>query len=160
MCVCVIDQSVAGTFPHFVLPGGRGSLVATHTAKIAGNRAIRRQARFVDGSTNKSVQRTCSREISLSDQLRLGLLGNIGDDTFLLTRTERTSSRSLPCLHFHVTGETVVDLRFVEQSAVQRGTGVWCLLRNLVCSASSQPPTPSRWWAEIGPVAWFRLLPK
>ena len=56
--MCVIDQAVAGTFPPFVLPGGQGSLVATHTEKLVGNRTIRRLARFVHGSTNKKVQRT------------------------------------------------------------------------------------------------------
>ena len=120
----MIGQAVAGTFPQFVLPGGQGSLVATHTEKLVDNSAIRKQKRFVDGAANKKVQRTCSHEISLSDQMRPGLLGKIGDDTFLHARTELMPSRSFPCLHFHITRETVDDLRLVEQSAVQSGTGV------------------------------------
>ena len=63
--VCVIDQAVAGTFPQFVLPGGQGPLVATYTEKLIGKRTIRKQVKFVDGSTNKKVQCTRSREIFL-----------------------------------------------------------------------------------------------
>ena len=87
---------------------------------------------LVDGSTNKKVQRTCSHEISFFDQLRPGLLGKVGDDTFLHTCTERMPSRSFPCLQFHNPGETFHDLRLVEQSTVQSSTGdkrlreKWC----------------------------------
>ena len=75
----------------------------------------------------KKVQCTPSHEISLSDKLRPGLIGKIGNDTFLHTCTERVPSRSFPCLHVHIIGETVDDLRFVEQSAVKSGIGVWRL---------------------------------
>ena len=81
--ICVIDQAVDGQFPQFVLPGGQAPLVATHTEKMIGNRTIRRHVRFVDGSTNKKVKCARSHEISFSDKLRLGLLGKVGDDTFL-----------------------------------------------------------------------------
>ena len=64
-----------------------------------------------------------SHEISLSDKLRPGFLGKLGNDPFLLL----APSRSFPCLHVHITGATVDDLRFVEQTAVKSGTGVWRL---------------------------------
>ena len=125
--MCVVDQSVPRTFPQFMLRGGQGSLVATNTEKLVGKRSIHKQATFVDGSTNKKIQRTCSHEISLFDQLRPGLLGKIGDDAFLHARTERMPSRSFPRLHFYILGETVDDLRLVEQSSILSSTGFWRL---------------------------------
>ena len=76
--------------------------------------------------TRKSSARA-SHEISLFDQLRPGLLRKIGNDAFLHARTERMPSRSFPCFHFHILGETVDDLRLVEQRAIQSSTGVWRL---------------------------------
>ena len=96
--MCVIDQAVARTFPQFVLPGGHGPLVATHTEKMIGNRTIRKKVRFVDGSTNKKVH--CTRFLSLSDKLRPGLLGKVGNDAFLHTCTEQAPSRSLSMFAF------------------------------------------------------------
>ena len=86
---------------------------------------------FMAPQTRKSSARAAIT--FLSDGLRPGLLGKIGDDAFLHTCTEQMPSRSVPCLHFHTTGETVDDLRFVEQSAVKSCTGVrrvpetWCV---------------------------------
>ena len=65
--VRVVDQAVPKTFPQFVLPGGQGLLVATFTEGFVWNRSIHKQARFVRGSTNKKVQRTCSHVISFFD---------------------------------------------------------------------------------------------
>ena len=102
--------------------------------------------RFVDGSTNQKIQRTCSREISLFDQLRPGFLGKIGDDAFLHAR-----------LHFHVLRETVHDLRLVKQGAIQGGAGVWRLPEPWCARRPARFLTEQK-VAESGPVAWFQRL--
>ena len=67
------------------------------------------------------------RSFSLSDQLRPGCLGKIGQDAFLHACAERVSSHCLPCLHVHTSVETVGNLRLGEQNAVGGSTGVWRL---------------------------------
>ena len=59
-----------------------GGLVATNTEKLVGNRSIRRQMMFVDGSKRKSSARAAMNFPSW-DQLRPGFLGKVCDDTFL-----------------------------------------------------------------------------
>ena len=106
--------------------------------------------------TRKSSARAAMK--FLFDQLRPGLLGKIGDDTFLHARTERMPSRSFPCWHFHIPGETVDDLRLVEQSAIQSSTGVWRLPETW-CTQLFQPASNTEQMvAENGPVAWFQRL--
>ena len=83
-----------------MLPGGQSSLVATKTEKLVGDRSIRMQMMFVNGSTNKKIQRTRSHEVSLFDQLGPGRLGKVGRYTFLRARTERMPCRTFPRLHF------------------------------------------------------------
>ena len=76
--VRVVDQVIA----QFVFPGGKGSLVATHTEELIGNRTISKQMRFIDRSTYEKIQRTHRYETLLSDQLIPGFLGDIGNDAF------------------------------------------------------------------------------
>ena len=129
-----------------MLPGGQGSLVATNTEKLVGNRSIRRQARFVEGSTNKKVQHTCSHEISLFDQLRPGLLGKVGVDTSLHARTERMPGRSFPSLHFH-------PWRLSMICALLNKAPSTIALVSGVCQPASKT---EQMVAEIGPAAWVQ----
>ena len=62
------------------------------------------------------------------------------------------SSRSFPCLHFHIPGETVDDLGLVEQSAIQSRTGVWRLPET---GCAQEPHTP-----KLGPIQTKELWPK
>ena len=104
-----IDQVVAGSFPQFVLSGGQGPLVTTNTKKLIENRAIRKKVRFVASSkTRKSSARTAMKffSLSLSDQLSPGFLDKTGYDTFLHAPL-KNSQRFLPCMHFHISWETV-----------------------------------------------------
>ena len=82
--------------------------------------------------TRKSSARA-ARKFPFFDQLRPGLLGKVGSDTFLHARTQRVPRRLFPHLHFHILGETFDDLRLVvEQSPTQSSTGfkrmpeTWC----------------------------------
>ena len=59
-----------------------------------------------------------------------GFLGKIGSGAFLHARTEGMPSHTFPHLHFHIFGESVVDLRLVEQSSIQGSTGFWRLPEN------------------------------
>ena len=115
-----------------MLPGGQCSLITTNTEKLVGNRSIRKQVRFVDGSTNKKIQRPRSYEISSLDQLRPGLLGKVGGDTFLRARTQRVPRCCFPHLRFHILGETFDYLRLIEQSSVQSSMG-FCRLPKTWC---------------------------
>ena len=113
--------------------------------------------RFVDGSTNKKVQRTCSHEISFFDQLRPGLLGKIGDDTFLHARTERVPSR-----FFHVCISISLEKLSVICALLNKEPSK-VALASVACRGPGvlgfQPASKTKQiGAEIGPVAWFQRM--
>ena len=147
----VVDQGVARTFPSLVLPGGKNSLITTDTEKLIGNRFIRRQVRFINCSTNKRIQSTSRHEISFLDQLRSGFLCETCDDTFLQTGTGKMPGHCFPCLHLHITGETVNDLRLNKTpSRVTLPSGVCQKPGELGFHPASNT---EQMVAEIGPVA-------
>ena len=65
----------------------------------------------------RKIQRPRSHEISFIDQLRPGLLGKVGSDTFLHARTQRVTRCFFPHLR------AFDYLRLVEQSSIQSSTG-------------------------------------
>ena len=75
-------------------------VVVSNTEKLFGNRAIRRQVRFIDSSTDKKIQRPHSREILFFDQLISGFLGKIGYDTFL--HMPALSECPAASFHYHI----------------------------------------------------------